>query len=87
MDTMEIQGLQKRLNATLREQYHVTDSTSLTAIGFYMDQVSVPDNYCLTPKGILFIFRPYEIAPADKGTITVFVPINLTNKLYNYGME
>lgn len=87
LDTIEIQGLQKRLNATLREQYRVTDSTPLTALGFYMDQVTMPDNYCLTPKGILFIFKPYEIAPADKGTITVFLPMNLTNKLYNYGLE
>jgi hypothetical protein len=44
--------------------------------GFWLEpgKFSVPENFLITPGGLLFLFNPYEIAPYAAGAIEFFVP-------------
>jgi hypothetical protein len=39
-----------------------------------LNEVEIPDQFSITPKGLQFTYNPYEIAPYAAGVITVEIP-------------
>ncbi|MGM0567543.1 MAG: DUF3298 domain-containing protein [Bacteroidota bacterium] len=79
LDKPAIDQLNKLINKKLRENNSLQSGQSLRSVGFFNDVVKTSSNYCITNKGINFIYNPYEIAPYAMGVITVFIPFNELN--------
>lgn len=64
------------LNAALeraaRRQFGLTAKQKLSA-AFLVEKIEANDNFCITRKGILFDYVPYEIASYAQGEIQLFV--------------
>lgn len=59
-------GYEKPLTALIREK--LSDNQSLLVS---LDEISIPDQFRITPDGIDFIYGVYEIAPYSSGEIVV----------------
>lgn len=69
------------LTSVLKKQLEIEESQSLVSEGYFMDQIPVTENYCLTPVGILFHYNSYEIAPYSFGHTQILLPFDLVSNL------
>ncbi|KAF0130930.1 MAG: hypothetical protein FD155_1199 [Bacteroidetes bacterium] len=69
------------LTLVLKKQLEIEESQSLVSEGYFMDQIPVTENYCLTPVGILFHYNSYEIAPYSFGHTQILIPFDLVSAL------
>jgi Protein of unknown function (DUF3298) len=65
--------LGKALEMAFRKQRAIKADESLEGT-LFDNEITPNDNFCLTPKGILFNYTPYEIASYAQGEIRIFVP-------------
>lgn len=70
-------GFEKLLNLALekalRKRFNLSAKAPLTDV-LFEDKITYTENFCLTGKGIIFDYVPYEIAPYAVGEIALFVP-------------
>lgn len=70
-------GFEDKLNAALDKAvraYFKLGPNAPLSDALFEDEIAYNDNYCLTGKGILFNYVPYEIGPYAAGEIRLFVP-------------
>ncbi len=67
--------LNPALEKSLRKKFGLAANAPLTDV-LFDEQFSFTDNFCLTGKGILFSYPPYEIAAYAMGEIKLFVPFS-----------
>lgn len=65
--------LQPILERHLRTRYKIAENKPLTDI-LFDERLALTDNFYFTPKGIGFIYQPYEVAAYAFGLIDVWVP-------------
>ncbi|WP_300598733.1 DUF3298 and DUF4163 domain-containing protein [Niabella sp.] len=65
--------LQPILERHLRARYKIAADTPLTDI-LFDERLALTDNFYFTPKGIGFIYQPYEVAAYALGLIDIWVP-------------
>lgn len=68
-------ALDAALEKALRKKYGLADKASLTEV-LFDESFSYTDNFCLTGKGIVFNYPPYEIAAYALGEIRLFIPFS-----------
>jgi|GEM_PF-1435303 hypothetical protein len=71
--------LRQRISEEIRKNYGLQAGESLRKAGLFEDTVEISNNYCITSRGISFVYNPYEIGPYAMGVIIVFVPENKLN--------
>ena len=49
----------------------------------FENSVESTSNFCITPKGILFLYNPYEIAAYAYGEIELFIPFSEIKSVVN----
>ncbi len=81
LTTDGIKNMPALLEKYFRIQFEVADSSSLTDAGLFADTINVNDNFCLTPRCLMFCYTPYEIGPWALGEVNIYIPIN---ELQNY---
>lgn len=57
-----------------REAYDLTPDQPLTAAGLFENQLTLPENFAITPEGLLLFYNTYEIAPYVAGTYQLMLP-------------
>jgi len=67
--------LDAALEKSLRKKFGLAAKAPLTEL-LFEESFSYTDNFCLTGKGILFNYPPYEIAAYAVGEIKLFVPFS-----------
>ena len=72
----EIEQLYKIVEKNYREEKKLKPTDSMKKAGWFNDEFQLTDNFCLTPKGMLFHYNSYEIKPYAEGHTEIF----LTNK-------
>ena len=72
----EIEQLTKIAEDKYREEKKLKPTDSMKKAGWFKDKFKLTNNFCLTYKGILFHYNPYEIKPYSAGYTEIF----LTNK-------
>lgn len=83
---------QKTLNSLLDKYFRKTyglkagDSLSETG-GLFENKIEANDNFCITSKGIMFSFNPYEIGPYALGEISIFIPFAEMNSILHPGFK
>jgi hypothetical protein len=86
-----VNGYKPELNRVAEEQfkkmYNINEKNTYEDAGFWLEpgKFAVPDNFLITPGGLLFLFNPYEIAPYAAGTIEFFIPYLKINDLIQPG--
>ncbi|MCD2425249.1 DUF3298 and DUF4163 domain-containing protein [Niabella pedocola] len=65
--------LQPILEQHLRTRYKIAQNKPLTDI-LFDERLALTDNFYFTPKGIGFIYQPYEVAAYAFGLIDIWVP-------------
>lgn len=79
LDDVLLPGYKKAVSQALaqsvRVKYSLPASSPLTAV-LFENRIAPNDNFGLTPKGIFFVYAPYEIAPYSEGELTLFVPFD-----------
>lgn len=84
-------GYETELNRAAEEQfkktYNIDEKNTYENAGFWLEpgKFAVPDNFLITPGGLLFLFNPYEIAPYAAGTIEFFIPYSKIKNLIQSG--
>jgi hypothetical protein len=66
--------LKETVELTLRENYGIPEGAGFSSAGFFEDEITLPENFFLSEKGIGFHWNPYEIAPYAMGAIEVVTP-------------
>lgn len=61
--------VRRKAAASLRKQYGGTGDEALSALGFFEDELPLPDEFYLSADGLVFHWNPYEIAPYVMGEI------------------
>jgi len=69
--TMEVRQF---LDLRLREHYKLDSLQSLTALGFFNDEIEATRNFYVHPGGIGFYYNVFEIAPFSNGPTDLFIP-------------
>jgi len=72
VDSVAIQNL---LDKYYRKRYHLRPRTSLDQ-SLFVKHLAPNDNFYFGPKGLGFIYNPYEIAPYAAGEINVWIPFS-----------
>ncbi len=72
----ELEQLSKIAEKKYREEQKLKKTDSMKKAGWFSDEFQLTKNFCLTSKGILFHYNPYEIKPYSEGSTEIF----LTNK-------
>lgn len=70
------------LNNAARRQFGLKANEPLSNKLFGNSIESTP-NFCITPKGILFLYNPYEIAAYAYGEIELFIPFSEVKSVVN----
>ena len=74
--------ISKALANAARRQFNMKPNEPLTNNLF--DNVIEPtNNFCITPKGIIFLYNPYEIAAYAYGEIELFIPFSEIKSVVN----
>ena len=77
---------EKTVNAALanalRRQFNLKKNEPLTSV-LFDNNIQTTTNFCITPKGILFLYNPYEIAAYAMGEIELFVPFEEVKNVLN----
>ncbi len=57
-------------------QRDIPSTQTLGDAGYWFEnqQFYLPDNFCITDDGLLFLYNPYDIAPYADGMIELFIP-------------
>ncbi len=63
--------LTKMAEKKLRKSLGIAATASLEDEGFYSSEFALNENFYLDSEGIHFVYNTYEVAPADKGVITI----------------
>lgn len=66
-------SLQPLLERHFRTRYQIAGNKPLTEV-LFEDRLALTDNFYFTPRGIGFIYQPYEVAAYAYGLIDVWVP-------------
>ncbi len=72
----EIKQLKKIAEKKYREEKRLKPTDSMKKAGWFNDEFQLTENFCLTSKGMLFHYNPYEIKPYSEGSTEIF----LTNR-------
>ncbi len=72
----EIVQLTKIAEKKYREEKKLKPTDSMKKAEWFNDEFQLASNFCLTPKGLLLHYNPYEIQPYSHGDTEIF----LTNK-------
>lgn len=67
--------LQHLLEKYYRVQYHIPEKTPLSA-RLFANNLEANNNFYFSPKGLGFIYTPYEIAPYAEGEINIWIPFS-----------
>ncbi len=77
---------EKTINKTLanavRRQFNMKVNEPLSN-KLFGNAVESTSNFCITPKGILFLYNPYEIAAYAMGEIELFIPFQEIKSIVN----
>ncbi len=77
---------EKTVNAALanalRRQFNLKKNDPLKSI-LFDNSIQSTTNFCITQKGILFLYNPYEIAAYAYGEIELFVPFEEVKNVLN----
>lgn len=75
-------ALNKSLDKAVRKKFNIPASQPLSSY-LFDNSIQYTDNFAITPKGILFLYNPYEIASYAQGQITLFVPFDEIKGILN----
>ncbi len=78
-------ALSTSLEKSLRKKFKLAPKDSLSNI-LFDNKIEATDNFCITHKGILFMYNPYEIASYAAGEIELFVPFAEVKQYVNPAM-
>lgn len=69
------------VEAYFRKTEKISKDVNLEEEGYFLlnNQFSIPVSYVFTPKGVLFYYNPYEIAPYARGAIQFTIPYTELN--------
>jgi Protein of unknown function (DUF3298)/Deacetylase PdaC len=77
---------EKTLNAALakavRKQFGMKSNEPLSS-NLFDNKIEYTNNFCITKKGILFLYNPYEIAAYAYGEIELFIPFEEVKSVVN----
>lgn len=75
--------LGSRIHLEQRELLKMPDREVLERAGYMdMSKFTISENIGILPKGILFLYNEYEIAPYAMGPIEVFMPFDSISKFF-----
>lgn len=78
--------LNKALEISLRKKFKLASKDSLSNI-LFDNKIEATDNFCITNKGILFMYNPYEIASYASGEIDLYVPFADIKQVLNPSLK
>ncbi len=78
--------LNKALETSLRKKFKLASKDSLSNI-LFDNKIEATDNFCITNKGILFMYNPYEIASYAAGEIDLYVPFADIKQVLNPSLK
>lgn len=78
-DSVTLQGF---LEKYYREQYHMPATTPLDK-NLFVKNLAANDNFYFSPRGLGFIYTPYEIASYADGEINVWIPFSALKPYLN----
>jgi len=81
-------SLLKLVEQNFRKTENLAPDVDLEKAGYFLldNQFFIPSNYAFTPKGVLFYYNPYEIAPYARGVIQFVVPYSELESLIDKKM-
>ena len=65
--------MKRLVNAELRRMNGIKDDEPLSQSGFFIDTISLSNDFYLNNDGIGFFYNYYEIAPFSAGTSDIFI--------------
>lgn len=74
--------INKALANAVRRQFNIKPNEPLSN-NLFGNSIESTNNFCITPKGILFLYNPYEIAAYAMGEIELFVPFQDVKSVVN----
>ena len=74
--------INKALVNAVRRQFDLKATEPLSN-KLFENSVESTSNFCITPKGILFLYNPYEIAAYAYGEIELFIPFSEIKSVVN----
>ncbi len=78
--------LNKALETSLRKKFKLAPKDSLSNI-LFDNKIEATDNFCITQKGILFMYNPYEIASYAAGEIDLYIPFAEIKQVLNPNLK
>ena len=79
-------NFEKTLNTALakavRDKFEMKSKEALSSY-LFDNTIKYTDNFCITKKGILFLYNPYEIAAYAYGEIELFIPFEEIKSVVN----
>lgn len=65
--------LKDRAEEQFRNSRDIDSSTTYEEAGFWFenDEFALPDNFKYSPKELVFLYNPYEIAPYSEGSVVI----------------
>ncbi len=70
------------LTNAVRRHFKLTPKESLSSV-LFDNTIEPTNNFCITQKGILFLYNPYEIAAYAMGEIELFIPFEEVKSVVN----
>lgn len=74
--------INKALANAARRQFNMKPNEPLSN-NLFDNSIEPTNNFCITPKGILFLYNPYEIAAYAYGEIELFIPFQEIKSVVN----
>jgi Protein of unknown function (DUF3298)/Deacetylase PdaC len=74
--------LSTALVSAVRRQFNIPKNEPLTT-ALFENKIEPTTNFCITKKGILFLYNPYEIAAYAMGEIELFIPFDEVKSIVN----
>ena len=74
--------INKALANAARRQFNMKPNEPLSN-NLFDNSIESTNNFCITPKGILFLYNPYEIAAYAYGEIELFIPFEEIKSVVN----
>ncbi len=71
--------LSSALESAVRANRHIPADQSLKQAGFFVDRLPVPDTVLALPRGLLFTYQSYDVAPYVLGQPHGLVPYSALN--------
>ena len=74
--------INKALANAVRRQFKMKPNEPLSN-NLFDNSIKSSNNFCITSKGILFLYNPYEIAAYVYGEIELFIPFSEIKSVVN----